>query len=110
MEVNMSPNFYPGSDLKNSLETYENTVENVLNIIGFGKKTQAPTQSDLAVNSEVCKVKCIKSCDLKECQSCIKCMTKQSKENFLRAYSEQLSVGEFRRVVPPPSVSFIETL
>lgn len=100
----MSPNLYAGADLKNSLDTYENTVENVLKIIGYGDKSKKPTDSDLAVNSEVCSKMCHETCDLKECQSCVKCMTKKSKGDFMRAYEEQLNIGEFRRVVPPASV------
>lgn len=106
MEVNMSPNLYAGADLVKSEETYEDTVENVLNIIGFGKKTKRPTNSDLAVNSEICSNRCQASCDFKECQSCVKCMTKENKESFLKAYEEQMNAGEFRRVVPPSSVSY----
>ena len=105
MEVNMSPNLYPGSDLVKSLDTYENIVTNVLNIIGFGRKTNLPSESDLAVNSNNCMQKCQETCDLKECQSCVKCMNKQNRESSLKAYEEQLSIGEFRRVVPPSSVS-----
>jgi hypothetical protein len=106
MEANMSPNFYAGADLKNSFETYRDTIENVMKIVGLGDKTEKPTESDLATNSIVCSQKCSEACHLKECQSCVKCMTKQTKENLIRAYKEQLNVGEFRRVVPPTSVSF----
>lgn len=106
MEVNMSPNLYAGADLRKSSDTYENTVENVLNILSFGKKTSRPTDADIAVSSDVCMVKCQKSCELNECQICVKCMSKEQKETFLTAYEEQLSSGAFRRVFPPPNVSF----
>jgi hypothetical protein len=104
MEVNMSPNFYAGADLSKSLETYENTVENVMKIIGYGTRSKPPTNSDLAVNSDICSGTCKMNCDSKECQTCVKCMTRQSKKSSMDAYEEQLNAGEFVRVVPPSSV------
>lgn len=106
MEVNMSPNLYAGADLIGSLDFYENIVENVLKVIGFGRKSSKPTDSDLAVNTEICAVKCQESCDANECQICVKCMTDENKEDFRKAYEELLNLGEFRRVVPPANVSF----
>jgi hypothetical protein len=104
MEVNMSPNLYAGADLLGSLETYENTVENVMKIIGYDTRSKPPSSSDLAVNSEICSGKCQMTCDSKECQTCVKCMTRQTKKSCMEAYEEQLNAGEFLRVVPPSSV------
>jgi hypothetical protein len=110
MEVNMSPNLYAGADLVKSLDTYENIVENVLKLLGFSNQMKNPIDSDLAVGSENCLMKCKNSCDSIECQTCVKCMNLQQKEDATKAYKEQMNLGDFRRVFPPANVSLNLTL
>lgn len=102
----MSPNLYAGADLVKSSDTYENIVENVLRLLGFSNQMKNPIDSDLAVSSEVCMVKCKSSCDSVECQTCVKCMNSQQKEDATKAYNEQMNLGDFRRAFPPANVSF----
>ncbi|KAI4490348.1 hypothetical protein M0802_010725 [Mischocyttarus mexicanus] len=111
MEANMSPNLssahYPANQL-----LYEQVLFNLFSLIGINrrvKETHAERQfvhemevanKNLAVLSETCK-KC-HDCFVIECQLCIPCLTKETKQILIQSYKEHVNKLDFQRIFPPP--------
>lgn len=99
----MSPNLYGGEKLASNVYIYEDVLHNVLKIIGHGTNQITPNDRDITVGLKICQT-CQESCESSECQLCFNCLGDDEKSYIKTAYLEQLNIGEFKRVLPPPSV------
>lgn len=71
-------------------------------------KNMISSLKNIAVYSEECSSVCKDSCDASDvCNLCRHCLSPKLRSSMLNAYSEHLWKGDFRRLFPPATVSFL---
>ncbi|XP_075976702.1 tubulin tyrosine ligase-like 15 [Anticarsia gemmatalis] len=117
LEANMSPNLSSEKFRPNQL-LYEQILYNLFSLTGISRKPNVnganfsdPTaasnmvsaQKNIAVFGDQCSTECREDCERIElCKLCKQCLSKSMRTALLRAHSEFLHRGDFRRLIPPP--------
>lgn len=121
LEINQSPNIYPGERYINNKHVYESVLFNLFNLLGIGKnyknenfkfdsmneESMVVHRNSLTVKAEICmKLPCNQTC-FSQCELCFNCLTQDQRYDLQLAYMEQMDSGEMKRLFPP-SKDFVE--
>lgn len=115
IEVNMSPNMKFEEGKIFNMYMYQSVLYNLFNLVGVGTTymknsfkfpdpetyTMALYSNGIGVRPDICLSDECLNCGEEKCEICWQCMGEEEKADLLQAYSEQLNIGEFKRLFPP---------